>query len=571
MALVGLVIRHAPGASAAVLLASFFVNLLTLVSPLYMLQVYDRVLPSRSEETLLLLTILVCALLAVMTMLDRARGRILNRIALRVTTEMSSKAFDAGFRRNLRRPVGGAASRVSSDVDMVRQFLSGPGVPAFIDLPWAPLFIVAAYLMAPLIGHLTLGAAVILLILTALSEMAARKPTQAGNLHSVKAASFAETSLSNAQTISAMGMLPAIRARWAKSFEDALAFQMQAADRAATLSSISRYVRITVQSAVLGAGAYLAIEQIITPGAMIAGSIILGRGLAPIEQVVGAWRGFAGARSAYARTLTLIQEFPPPKQDGVSLPPPTGAVTLESLVIAAPDSGQAIVKGISLSIPAGQTVGIVGPSGAGKSTLARAIVGATAADRGNVRIDGAAMKDWPSEVLGKHIGYLPQEVELFDGSVAENIARFGELDSDKIVRAAKLAGVHDLILQLPQGYETSIGAAGRVLSGGQRQRIALARALYDDPVLLVLDEPNANLDTDGEAALVQALRQLRLRRATVVLISHRVSLIGLMERIVVMREGAVEAQGPAEEIIAKLQGKGAQPVAARAAAGSERA
>jgi PrtD family type I secretion system ABC transporter len=559
MALVGLVIRHAPSASVAILLSSFFVNLLTLVSPLYMLQVYDRVLPSRSEETLLLLTILICGLLAVMTMLDRARSRILNRIALRVTVDMSVKAFDAAFRRNLRRPTGGVAARLSADVDMVRQFLSGPGVPAFIDLPWAPLFIVAAYLMAPLIGHLTLGAAVILLVLTALSEIASRKPTQAGAMHGVKASSFAETSLSNAQTISAMGMLPAVRERWYKAFEDALAFQMQAADRAATLSSMSRYVRITVQSVVLGAGAWLAIEQIITPGAMIAGSIILGRGLAPIEQVVGAWRGFAGARAAYGRIQGLIEEYPPPKSGGVTLPAPLGALALEGVVIAAPDSGQPIIKGISLTIPAGQTVGIVGPSGAGKSTLARALVGATIADRGTVRVDGASMRDWPSEILGKHVGYLPQEVELFDGTVAENIARFGTLDSEKIVRAAKMAAVHDLILQLPQGYETPIGAAGRVLSGGQRQRIALARALYDDPVLLVLDEPNANLDTDGEAALVQALRQLRLRRATVVLISHRVSLIGLMERIVVMRDGVVETHGPSEEIIAKLQGKPAAP------------
>lgn len=554
-ALVWLVARHAPTATAAVVFASLFVNILTLVSPMYMLQVYDRVLPSRSEGTLLMLTIAVCGLLGIMSLLDRARSRILNAIALRVTVDLSRKGFDAAFRRNLRKATNNASARLSGDVEQVRQFLAGPGVPAFIDLPWSPVFVFAAYLMAPLIGHLTLGACVILLILTALSELASRKPSQAGSQFGAKAANFAETSLSNAQTISAMGMLPAIRARWWDAFETALAYQMQAAGRAATLSALSRYIRITVQSLVLGAGAYLAIEQQITPGAMIAGSIILGRGLAPIEQVVGAWRGFAMARGAYGRVAALIAENPPPKTDGVALPAPTGAVSLNGVMAAAPDDGRIIVKIGDFAIPAGVSVGVVGPSGAGKSTLARLLVGAVPADRGVVRFDGAAMADWPSEVLGARIGYLPQEVELFDGTVAENIARFGDLDSEKIVKAAQLAGVHDLILKLPHGYETLIGNAGRALSGGQRQRIALARALYDDPVLIVLDEPNANLDTDGENALIQALRQLRRRKASIVLISHRVSMVALMEQVIVMRGGSIEAQGPAEEIIAKLQGR----------------
>ncbi|MCF4164734.1 type I secretion system permease/ATPase [Zavarzinia compransoris] len=559
MSLPGLLLRHAGPATLAIVLASFFANLLVLASPLFMLQVYDRVLLSRSVETLILLTVAVTLLFIMMSLLERGRADLLNRIAAKVTLELADKAFDATFRNQLRQPQAAAWSRANADVDVIRQFLTGPGIPAFVDLPWAPLFIIAAYLISPLIGHMTLAAAIILFGLTLASELAARRPTRAGAARAAKAAGFAETSLESAQTIRAMGMMPGIRDRWSETQRAGLAFQMQAAHRSSALATVSRFIRIAVQSFVLAAGAWLAIKQEITPGMIVAGSIILGRGLGPIEQVVGAWRGFAAARGALERIDRLTRDNPEPLSRHVALPAPAGAVAVEQVVVVPPGSETPILKGISFAVPAGRSVGIVGASGAGKSTLAKVLVGAVVPARGTVRIDGAAMADWPAETLGPHVGYLPQEIDLLDGTVAENIARFGPIDSEKVVAAAQAAGVHDLILRLPHGYETMIGAAGRALSGGQRQRIGLARALYGEPVLLVLDEPNANLDAEGETALQQAIAAAAQRGATIFMISHRVALIAPLDMVMVVGDGTVQAFGPSAEVIARLQGGGQKP------------
>ncbi len=566
-----LLARQSKTALVSLVVGSFAVNLLTLVSPIYMLQVYDRVLPSRSMATLGLLTVMMIGLFMVMALVEHARGRIMHRLALQVSISLSRDIFDAVFRRNLRRAQGGAAARAFQDVDALRQFLSGPGIPAFVDLPWAPLFIAAAYLIAPAIGHITLAAVIVLLLVTLWSELATRRAVGEATNAAGAATSFAEGALLNASTIAALGMLDPLRERWKTSADAALAFQMQAADRSMSLSSLTRFIRITVQSLVLGVGAWLAIDQQITPGEMIAGSIILGRGLAPVEHVVGAWRGYLAARNASRRIGELLGHFPAPAMPAVALPPPEGNLAVERLVAGAPDGTATILKGISLRVPAGQTVAIIGPSGAGKSTLARCLVGAWPAVQGTVRLDGAALSEWPADVLGRNLGYLSQEIELFEGTVAENIARFGALDSEKVVAAAQLAGVHDLVLRLPDGYDTAIGAAGRILSGGQRQRVALARALYGDPRLVVLDEPNANLDSDGEAALAAALRLLRQRGTTVIVISHRVALVGQASRTLVMREGAIELDGPTAEIVAKLRNDGgaagATPRVASGAAG----
>jgi PrtD family type I secretion system ABC transporter len=541
-------LRFSKPATTALIVASVAINLLVLTSPIYMLQVYDRVLASYSLETLLFLTLLLLGLLGLMTAIEQLRSKLSLRIGTQLADALAAKVFDASVRERLR---GGTRTRGLQDVEAVRQFVSSGALTIFLDLPLMPLFVIIAWLLSPVLGLLTLLAAALLAVLAVLSEVATRGIMRESTYHQARAAAFADSSLRNAQTIQAMAMRGALRARWNERNRRAVLLQVKGADRSAALSSLSRYVRIAVQSLVLGAGAYLVIRQKMTPGMMIAGAVLLGRGLAPIEQAVGGWRGLLAARDAYGRIQDLLRDQPP-AGGSVTLPAPEGRLTVERATVTSQAGDRLLLKNVSFSLEPGQTLAILGPTGSGKSTLAKALVGALRLRDGLVRLDGAALADWPEEMLGRSIGYMPQEVELFDGTIADNIGRFQTLDSEAVVRAAKQAAVHELILKLPKGYDTGIGEAGVMLSGGQRQRIALARALYGDPAMIVLDEPNSNLDTEGEAALAEVLANLKARKATVVVVSHRI-LMGRMDIALVLNDGAVQAYGPMQEVLASLQ------------------
>ncbi|MGQ3046721.1 MAG: type I secretion system permease/ATPase [Niveispirillum sp.] len=536
---------------------SFFINLLMLAAPIYMLQVYDRVLTARSEATLLYISLIIAAMMFVMALLEVIRSRVLVRVSGKMEHTLGSKVFDAIFSLNLRAP---AANRSQSlrDLDTVRQFITSQGPFAFFDAPWAPIFIGIVCLMHPLLGLVALGGAVILFALAWATEVATKKPLSEANTHALRATAFAEASLRNSEVLAAMGMLPAIRRRWRSSQDKAMLLQAVASDNAGFISAMTKFTRMFVQSAILGMGAYLALENEITPGIMIAASIIMGRGLAPVEQAIGSWKMFISARGAYARLNELLLAFSS-ETETMELPPPQGNLSVERVVAVPPGGSTPTIKGVSFGLVAGESLALVGPSAAGKSTLARLLVGVWPPHSGSVRLDGADVFAWKHESLGPHIGYLPQDVEIFDGSIKENIARFGDVDPVKVVEAAQLAGVHDMILRLPNGYDTVIGPGGIALSGGQRQRLGLARAVYGNPRFVVLDEPNSNLDSDGEAALVQGLMRLRERQVTVILISHRPSVMNHVDKILVLRDGLVEMFGPKQDVLARLTRPVAQP------------
>ncbi|MBU1394521.1 MAG: type I secretion system permease/ATPase [Gammaproteobacteria bacterium] len=529
---------------------SFFINALMLVPAIYMLQVYDRVLVSRNEMTLLMLTLIVLMLFALMASLEWLRARLMVQAGLKLDAELNDKVLSSTFRSNLRQS-GSNADQPLRDLTSIRQFLTGNGLFAFFDAPWAPLFIIVIFLLHPLLGLVSLIGGLMLLGLAYLTEVRTQKPLEAANTAGIAANQFASNSFRNAEVIEAMGMFPALRSRWYKLHSRMLALQAVASDRAGSISAITRFTRISVQSLILGVGALLVIDASITPGTMIAASILMGRALAPVEQAIGAWKQFVGTRGAYARLKKQLAGYQMQGQ-GVSLPPPLGEYRIEQVIAAAPGSTTPILKGVSLIIPKNTVVGIIGPSGSGKSTLARLLVGVWSAASGKVRLDGADVYTWNKEELGPWIGYLPQDVELFEGTVAENIARFGQLDSEAIVLAATQAGVHDMILRLPASYETPIGTGGCALSGGQRQRIGLARALYGNPAVVVLDEPNSNLDEAGEAALVSAIRQLKSDGKTVVVITHRTSVLTAIDLLLVLRDGQVQGFGPPAEVLAAL-------------------
>ncbi|MBN2701983.1 MAG: type I secretion system permease/ATPase [Methylohalobius sp. ZOD2] len=530
---------------------SFVINLLMLTPSLYMLQVYDRVLSSRNETTLGLLTLLVVGLYMLMGALEFVRSRVLVRVGALMEADSNERVFDAAFEATLRRG-GQDARQALSDLTRLRQFLTGNGPFAFFDAPWAPIYLAVIFLLHPLLGWFGVAATLILLGVTLLNEWLTRGPLQEANHIASQSLSATGNHLINAEVIEALGMLPRMRQRWKQRHVQQLAWQALASDRAGLIAAVSRFVRVTVQSLVLGLGAYFVIRGEMTAGGMIAGSILLGRALAPVEQLIANWRGFVNARGAYTRLGELLDRFPPPSER-LSLPPPAGNVTAVNVTALPPAAETPVLMGLSFEIPAGTVVGIVGPSGSGKSTLARLLVGVWGPSSGKVRLDGVDVADWDKTELGPYLGYLPQDIELFEGTVAENIARFGELDSDNIVAAAKSAGVHEMILRFPQGYDTQIGPGGVVLSGGQRQRIALARALFGDPRLIVLDEPNSNLDDAGEAALVRAVRKAKADGRTVVVITHRTSILNEVDRLLLLRDGKLQAHGSRDEVLAMLR------------------
>lgn len=531
-------------------LFSAFINLLLLVPSLYMLQIYDRVLASSSDMTLLVLTLLVLGLYLVMGALELVRSRILVRVSARLDMALNSRLFEAMFTANLR-GLERTGSQPIQDLTSLRQFLTGNGLFGFFDAPWIPFYMVVLFLIDPLVGWLAVGGALILIGLAIANELTTRKPLAMANNLSVANNQFLQGNLRNAEALEAMGMLQPIRQRWLARHVEMLKLQALASDRAGLLTNASKMLRVSLQSLVLGAGAYLAIRHEITAGMMIAGSILMGRALAPIDMLIGTWKGFLSARSAYGRLRGLLQVVPA-RALNMRLPTPVGRITFEDVVAAPPGANTPVLKRISFEVAPGEVVGVIGPSAAGKSTLARVMLGIWPSAAGAVRLDGAEISHWNREDLGHHIGYLPQDIELFDGTVSENIARFGEVDADKVVEAAQRAGVHDMILRLPKAYDTPVGVGGTVLSGGQRQRIGLARALYARPVLVVLDEPNSNLDDEGETALVKAITQLKADGSTVFIVTHRPSVLNGVDKIMVLREGMLQLLGPRDQVLAQF-------------------
>lgn len=529
---------------------SLFINLLMLAPSLYMLQVYDRVLASRSEFTLLMLTLLLTGTMIVMGALDWVRSQILIRVGARLDSLINARLFSAMFDLGLRRP-GTASAQPLNDLNNLRQFLTGNGLFAFFDVPWMPVYLAVLFLLHPWFGWFAIIAALIMVALTVATELSTSKPLAAANAEAIAAAGYAQSNLRNVEVLEAMGMLPRIRQRWLERHTRVMGLQALASDRAGALAATSKMMRMLLQSLILGLGALLAVEHIVSPGIMIAGSILMGRALAPIDLLIGTWKGFISARTAYRRLNDLLHAIPE-RPHYMSLPPPTGTLTLEGVVVVPPGAQTPALRGINLQIEANEVIGVIGPSAAGKSTLARAILGVWPLYAGKVRLDGADIQNINRDELGPYLGYLPQDIELFDGTIAENIARFGEVDPDQVVAAARKAGVHEMILQLPNAYNTRIGEAGSVLSGGQRQRVGLARALYGDPVLVVLDEPNSNLDDQGEAALAQAMSDLKRVGGTVLIISHRISILGSVDKILVLREGQVQIFGPRDQVLAQF-------------------
>jgi ATP-binding cassette subfamily C exporter for protease/lipase len=530
---------------------SFFTNLLMLTPAIYMLQLYDRALGSRNPTTLLMLTVMALGLLALMSLLEWIRSMVLVRVGARLDLDINQRIFDATFERNLRQ-AGQNPAQALHDLTSMRQTLTGAGLVALTDAPWMPIYLVVIFMMHTELGVFALVGVLVLLTLAVVNERVSAGPLGEAQKLSMAANAQANNNLRNAEVIEAMGMLPAIRGRWFKLHQKFLEQQALASDRAGMLTALTRFARISMQSLALGYGALLAIEGEITPGMMIAGSILVGRALAPVEALIGNWKQLVSARAAYKRLSELLSVYPARKA-GMPLPRPLGEVVVENAATAAPGSKTLILKNVNFKLQPGEVVAVIGPSASGKSTLARLLVGIWPTLAGSVRLDGSEIFKWNKDELGPYLGYLPQDIELFGGSVAENIARFGEVDSDQVLAAAQAAGVHDLILLLPNGYDTALGEAGSALSGGQKQRIGLARALYGDPALIVLDEPNSNLDDLGEAALADTIRRLKAKKRTVVIVTHRITTLAIADSILVLHEGTVKAHGPRDQILAAMR------------------
>jgi ATP-binding cassette subfamily C protein len=535
-------------AFVGVALFSALLNILYLTGSFYMLEVYDRVLPSRSVPTLVGITLLALLLFGFQGVLDVIRSRILVRVGGSLDEAVSERVHGVLMKLPLRGSTSQGLQPLR-DLDQVRSFLSTVGPAALFDLPWLPLYLGICYLFHPWIGIAATAGGLILVVVTVLTELLTRAPTaEATNLAGNRNA-LAEANRRNAEVVHAMGMAGRLGARWSDCNRSYLAAQQRTADIAAGFGGLSKVLRMVLQSGVLGIGAYLVINQQATAGIIIASSILTSRALAPIELAISQWRGFVSARQSWRRLNDLMSKIPA-DQPRMALPKPAHSLALEAVSIVPPGTNRVVVQDMALQLKAGQGLGIIGPSASGKSSLARAIVGVWPAARGGIRIDGAALDQWSSEALGPHIGYLPQDMELFAGTVAQNIARFEpQPSSEAVMAAATAAGVHELVLGLPDGYETEIGEAGAALSAGQRQRIGLARALYGNPFLVVLDEPNANLDNEGEEALTRAIQGVRARGGIAVVIAHRPSALAGVDTLLVMRAGRREAFGPKEAVL----------------------
>ncbi|MES0033257.1 type I secretion system permease/ATPase [Mesorhizobium sp. M0040] len=547
-------------AFAGIALMSGVVNVLALTGSFFMLQVYDRVVPGRSVPTLVGLAVFAGMLFIFQGVLELIRSRLLVRIGMALDARLSGQVYTALMRLPLRTKLPGDGLQSLRDLDQVRSFLSSTGPTALFDLPWMPLYLAICFLFHLWIGMTALAGAIILSSLTVLAEVRTREPAKRANSQAAARNSLAEATRRNAEALQAMGFGARIAERWSSVNADFLNTNARASDLAGTLGTISKILRMMLQSGILAIGAYLVIHQEATAGIMIASSIMMSRALAPVELAIAHWKGFVSARQAWTRLSQLLALLPE-IATSVSLSAPVSALAVESICVTPPGERRVVVQDVGFALERGAGLGIVGPSASGKSSLVRAIAGIWLPARGTVRLDGATLDQWLPQELGNHVGYLPQDVQLFDGTIAENIARFEpQASSDKILAAARAAGVHDLVVHLPEGYETRIGEAGSALSAGQRQRVALARALYGDPFLVILDEPNSNLDSEGEAALAAAIEGVRARGGIAVVVAHRPSALASLDQVLVMSNGRVQAFGPKNEVLSKVTRSGGVPL-----------
>lgn len=552
-------------AFAVVAVFSMCINLLMLTAPLYMLQVFDRVITSRNTDTLVMLMLIAGFALLAMAALEAVRTIALIRISSWLDNQLAGQVLSGSVAAALHSEKAPSVQGLR-DLATVRTFLSGQSIFPIMDAPWTPIFLAVIFMLHPYLGWLSVFGAIVLFSLALANEVATRNLLMLSGGASIAALSQAETATRNADVIEAMGMMPGLISRWRGKNLESLDLQARASARSGSITAASKLIRMLLQIGILSIGAWLVIEGEITAGAMIAGSILMGRALAPVEQAIGTWKQMLGARNAYERIKNQLDQTPfgPP---GMPLPPPTGVISVEGAAYAYPSAIEPLLRNITFGIEPGETLGLIGPTAVGKTTLARMLVGNLTPKTGHVRLDGMDVSQWSSSDLGKHVGYLPQDVELFAGTINENIARMQAVDPELVITAARQAGVHDMILGMEKGYDTEIGEGGKALSGGQRQRIALARAVYGDPRLLVFDEPNANLDNDGEAALIGAIRSLRARGATTVVIAHRASILQDVDKILVLKAGTIEMFGPRDDIISKLKnrkaGMPAQPIEGR--------
>ena len=537
---------------------SMVANVLMLTPTLYMLQVFDRVMLSQSRMTLMTVTIVMMFLLAVMSFSEWSRSRLLIRAGVRLDGLINTRIFNASFDAYLSQS-GANPGRAFADLTELRQFLTGQGIFAFFDTPWTPIYIAVLFLMHPWLGFLAIIFALVQGALAWFGHRRTVAPAVEAMEAQSEAGAYLHGKLRNAEVLQSMGMVNNLRPHWSARHDKALARSSTAQALGQRIVAWSKFIRYTQQSLALGAGALLVIDGQLTPGAMIASNVLMTRALAPIDMLVSSLRGFIGARAAFDRLETLLRDHPE-RDAGLTRVPPTGALTLRDVVATAPGREAPILRDVSIDTPAGLVTVVIGPSGSGKSTLARVMVGIWPNVSGEVLLDGRPIQGWDRTELGPHLGYLPQDIELFDGTIAENIARFSEVDSGKVIAAATSAGLHQMILRFPQGYDTPIGEAGGLLSGGQRQRIGLARALYGNPSLLVLDEPNANLDDAGDAALLKAVRELKAAGKTVFLITHRPGVLAVADRVLVLRDGQVAAYGAPEAVLASLKAGQSTPV-----------
>ena len=528
---------------------SCFVNILMLTPPMYMLQLYDRVVTSRSLSTLFFLTLIVMILFVMMGIFEVLRSRILIVFATQLDKTLSERVYDAIFKLSSRHP-GRVSSQAMSDLNAIKQYMSTNGIFAFLDAPWLPIYILILFLFHPAYGWFALASAIVLFGIALLNENATKNGLKKSNESNRAAMRLIDMNLRNTEVINAMGMNEALKKNWKERHKAFLDSHALSSAEAGLFSNISKTMRVMSQSLMLGLGAYLVVMMEVTPGMMIAGSIIMGRALAPLDLLIASWKQYKNTRESYERLDKFLADFPV-ERDKLSLPDPQGAIACEAITLVPPGAKAASLMGVSFELKAGDMCALIGPSAAGKSSLARAVLGIWPLAHGVVRIDGADINQYYSDALGQHVGYVPQDVELFEGTVAENIARFGEIDSEAIVEAARKANVHEMILRLPDGYDTKLGAGGMSLSGGQRQRVALARALYKNPKIIVLDEPNASLDEEGEKALYNSLLEIK-GKATIILITHKLNVLQAVDKIAVLQAGKLVYFGARDAVLEQL-------------------
>ena len=534
---------------------STLISLLALAPTVYMLEVYERVVNSRSGMTLAMLTIMIVLAYALMEVLEHVRGSLMRAAGVQIDEKLSKRVYDAMFQGYLKRQVGGSM-QVLNDLKSVREFLANPALMAILEAPVALVALALIFAISPILGYAAIMGAILQIAVAWMNERATRKPLGEANRSAMAAQQFAEASLRNAHVMESMGMLDAVHGRWQKRQREFVAYQATASEGAGLWTAMSKAVQQVMSSLLLGLGAWLLLNNSLNGGEsmMIIGSVLGGRVLAPLSQLVAQWNGVVNVRGAWSRLESLLSQVPE-KPEGMSLPAPKGSLSVEGLIAGAPGQQVAIVRNVQFSLRPGEVLAVVGPSASGKTTLARLLVGLWPSMGGKVRLDGADVYAWDKTELGPYLGYLPQGVELLEGTLAENIARFGDVDMVQVEAAARLVGLHDLIMALPEGYNSPVGRDGALLSGGQRQRVGLARALYGRPVFVVLDEPNSSLDEAGDTALATAIASLKQIGTTFVVMTHRTSVLGVADKMLIMRDGAQQAFGPRDEVLAALQQK----------------